>query len=243
MEQISYKLEVFEGPMDLLLYLITKHKLDINDIPIFELVEQYTSYVRQMQDENMDVSSDFVLMAARLVYIKTVSLLPVYEQAEELKKELSGELIEYRDCKLLAEKLSESTDGFDYLVRRPEDIEPDYTYTRLHEPEELLRAYSMAAGKKLRRLPPPIESFRGIIAKKIVAVSSKIDQIMLTLKKKRKGKLSDFFLTAESKSDLIASFLAVLELAKNKRILVTGEGDDADIELVNDEELEIIEGQ
>ena len=82
MEPISYKLEVFEGPMDLLLHLITKHKIDIYDIPILELVEQYVSYVREMQEENMDVASEFLEMAARLVYIKTVSLLPVYEEAE-----------------------------------------------------------------------------------------------------------------------------------------------------------------
>ena len=97
MEKLNYKLEVFEGPMDLLLHLITKHKLDIYDIPIVELVEQYTSYVREMQEENMEVASEFLEMAARLVYIKTVSLLPVYEEAEELKNELRDELLEYRD--------------------------------------------------------------------------------------------------------------------------------------------------
>ena len=93
MEQINYKLEVFEGPMDLLLSLISKHKLDIYDIPIMELVEQYTDYVRQMQEADMDVASEFLEMAARLVYIKTVSLLPKSEEAEELKRELTGELL------------------------------------------------------------------------------------------------------------------------------------------------------
>ena len=72
MGKISYKLEVFEGPMDLLLHLISKHKLNIYDIPIFELVEQYTSYVRQLQECDMDVASEFLEMAARLVYIKTI---------------------------------------------------------------------------------------------------------------------------------------------------------------------------
>ena len=81
MEEISYKLEVFEGPMDLLLHLISKHKLNIYDIPIFTLVEQYTDYVKRMQEEDMYVASAFLEMAARLVYIKTVSLLPVYEEA------------------------------------------------------------------------------------------------------------------------------------------------------------------
>ncbi len=237
MEKLSYKLEVFEGPMDLLLHLITKHKIDIYDIPISELVEQYVSYVREMQEENMDVASEFLEMAARLVYIKTVSLLPVYDEAEELKNELRDELIEYRDCKLLAAKLSTMTDGFNYSVRTfPEDISPDNSYKRLHEPTELLSAYSLAAGKKLRRLPPPIESFKAIVTKKIVSVGSKIDSIVKSLKTKRKTKLIDLYKQAESRSDLIAAFLAVLELAKNKTIFVSGEGDDIQIELLEGNE-------
>ena len=96
METPTYKLEVFEGPMDLLLSLISKHKLDIYDIPIVELVEQYTDYVRKMQEADMDVASEFLEMAARLVYIKTVSLLPVHEEADRLRQELTGELLEYR---------------------------------------------------------------------------------------------------------------------------------------------------
>ena len=116
MERPQYKTEVFEGPLDLLLHLISKHKLNINDIPIFELVEQYIAYVQLMQEENMEIASEFLEMAARLVYIKTVSLLPVYEEAEQLKKELTGELLEYRDCKIMAGKLSEQAKGFDQLL-------------------------------------------------------------------------------------------------------------------------------
>ena len=96
----------------------------------------------------MEVASEFLEMAARLVYIKTVSLLPVYDEAQELKNELRDELLEYRDCKILAGKLSEMTDGFNYTVREyAEDIAPDMSYKRLHEPSELLGAYSLAAGK------------------------------------------------------------------------------------------------
>ena len=233
MEKISYKLEVFEGPMDLLLHLITKHKIDIYDIPIVELVDQYTSYVRAMQEEDMDVASEFLEMAARLVYIKTVSLLPVYDEAEELKNELRDELLEYRDCKILAGKLAQMTDGFNYTARDfQENISPDNTYKRLHEPEELLSAYSLAAGKKLRRLPPPIDSFKTIVTKKIVSVGSKIDSIVSSLKKRKKRKLFDIYKEAKSRSDLVASFLAILELAKNKAIYISGDGDDAQIEIL-----------
>ncbi len=237
MEPISYKLEVFEGPMDLLLHLITKHKIDIYDIPILELVEQYVNYVREMQEENMEVAIEFLEMAARLVYIKTVSLLPVYDEAEELKNELRDELLEYRDCKILAGKLSQMTDGFNYSVREyAEDVAPDMSYKRLHEPDELLTAYSVAAGKKLRRLPPPIDTFKAIVTRKIVSVGSKIESIVSSLKKKRKTRLFDIYREAKSRSDLIAAFLAVLELAKNKTIYVTGEGEDIHIELLEGNE-------
>ncbi len=236
MEQISYKLEVFEGPMDLLLHLISKHKLNIYDIPIITLVEQYIDYVKRMQEEDMYVASEFLEMAARLVYIKTVSLLPVYEEAEELKKELTGELLEYRDCRLMAEKLSRQTDGFNHFVREPIQIDVDPTYTRLHEPAELLRAYLNVVGKKMRKLPPPIEAFKGIVAAKIVSVESKIKSIYHKLKRKgNKQNFKSLFSDAESRSDMIATFLAVLELAKTKKLYLDGEGESMRVELLADD--------
>ncbi|MBR6940144.1 MAG: segregation/condensation protein A, partial [Clostridia bacterium] len=84
MEKIQYKIEVFEGPMDLLLQLISKKQVSINDVPIMEIIEQYLEYVKKLQEDDLDVSSEFLEMAARLIYIKTVSLLPVHEEAEKL---------------------------------------------------------------------------------------------------------------------------------------------------------------
>ena len=234
MEAISYKLDVFEGPMDLLLHLISKHKLNIYDIPIIELVTQYVDYVKQMQEQDMYVASEFLEMAARLVYIKTVSLLPVYEEAEELKKELTGELLEYRDCQIMAGKLAQHTDGFNHFVREPAEIEVDQTYTRLHEPGELVRAYLNVVGKKLRKLPPPIEAFKGIVATKIVSVQSKIQSIYQKLKKGKKQKFRALFTDAQSRSDMSATFLAVLELAKTKKVYLDGDGDAMRVELLTD---------
>lgn len=236
MEKPLYKLEVFEGPLDLLLHLITKHKLDIYDIPIVTLVDQYTEYVRSIEETDMELASEFLEMAARLVYIKTVSLLPVYEEAEVLKKELTGELLEYRDCKLLAKELAGNTEGFDLLTRKPENIDPDMSYKRLHEATELVAAYVAAAGKKLRRLPPPVDSFKTIVAKKIVSVASKIDSIISELKIGKKRRLGDLYRQARSRSELIASFLAVLELAKNKSVYLSGDGDETQIELLEGNE-------
>lgn len=236
MEQLNYKIEVFEGPLDLLLSLISKHKLDIYDIPIVELVDQYVGYVRAMEKEDLYVASEFVEMAARLVYIKTVSLLPVYEEAEELKRELTGELLEYRDCQIMAGKLSQQTGGFEKYIREPSEIEIDYTYTRLHDPSELFKAYITAAGRKLRNLPPPVEAFREIVAKRVVSVGSKIKSIFTKLSRVgKKEKLTSLFVDSESRSDMVATFLAILELAKSRKINVVGDGADVDIELLADD--------
>ena len=231
MEQINYKLEVFEGPMDLLLHLISKHKLNINDIPIVELVNQYLDYVRQMKNADFDVAGDFLEMAARLIYIKTVSLLPRQEEAEQLKKELTGELIEYRDCKIMAEKLSRSTDGFDRFVREPQPGYINYDYERFHEGEELLNAYISAAGRAQRKLPPPLDSFKVIVARKLVNVASKVGGVIEKLKAKRKVKFLNLFSDAQSKSDLVATFLAVLELAKTKKIILNGSMQDMEVSI------------
>ncbi len=231
MEQINYKLEVFEGPMDLLLHLISKHKLNINDIPIVELVNQYLDYVRQMENADFDVAGDFLEMAARLIYIKTVSLLPRQEEAEELKRELTGELIEYRDCKIMAEKLSHSTDGFDRFVREPQPGYINYDYERFHEGEELLNAYVSAAGRAQRKLPPPLDSFKIIVARKFVNVASKVGGVIEKLKAKRKVKFLNLFEDAQSKSDLVATFLAVLELAKTKKIILNGSMQDMEVSI------------
>ncbi len=232
MEKLQYKLEVFEGPMDLLLQLISKKKVSINDVPIMEIIEQYLEYVRQMQEDNLDVSSEFLEMAARLLYIKTVSLLPVHEEAEKLVEELRGELTEYQDCKLVAGKLQNQAKGFEFYAREPEEIEVDMTYTRTHEPVEIFKAYMAAVGKGKRKLPPPIEAFRGIVAHKIVSVSSRISFIIDKFKSRKSRKLSVFFEGAESRSEMVATFLALLAMAKAKRIHIEGQGDNVDITLL-----------
>ncbi len=231
--------------MDLLLHLISKHKLNINDIPIVELVNQYLDYVKQMEEADFEVAGDFLEMAARLIYIKTVSLLPRHEEAEKLKKELTGELIEYRDCKIMAEKLSHQTDGFGRYVREQQGGWVNYDYERFHEGNELLEAYVNAAGKAMRRLPPPIESFKVIVAKKFVNVATKVRTVMRRLWSGKKVSFLNLFDGAQSKSDLVATFLAVLELAKSKRITIEGDMHNPSVQMVNDanviEEVEPIE--
>ena len=182
----------------------------------------------------MEVASEFLEMAARLVYIKTVSLLPVHEEeADALKNELQGELSEYKDCKLMAEKLSERADGFDYLARKPEKFAPDMTYTRSHEPFELLKAYLAAVGRGRRNLPPPIEAFTGIVAHKIVPIRERVGYIMKRLFKGKKQKFRTFFEKAESRSEMVATFLALLSLTKDKKIILNEIEGDLEVEMVD----------
>ena len=108
---LSYRLEGFEGPLDLLLQLIARNKLNIYDIPLMELIDQYLEQIKLYENEEMELESEFLEMASRLLYIKTVSLLPKHDEVVRLKEELTGELLEYMVCQQIAHKLSEMQDG------------------------------------------------------------------------------------------------------------------------------------
>ena len=232
MDKLEYKLEVFEGPLDLLLYLISKNKLNINDIQLTVLVDQYVEYIRTMQLQDMDVASEFIEMASRLIYLKTVSLLPKHDEAEQLKEELTEELMEYERCRRAAMLLGTMTDEFDTFVKIPEKVEYDKTYQNTHEKELVLSAYIAAIGRGQRKLPPSTTVFGKIVARKIVSVSSKIVFVMKNLMRGGKQKMNLLFKTAQSRSELVATFLAVLELCKASRVHLDGEGDDMEITIV-----------
>ena len=180
-EPLQFKIEVFEGPLELLLHLISKHKLNINDIPIAQLLEQYLDYLAQMQSMDLEITSEFLAMAAQLVYIKTVSLLPRHEEAEELKKQLQGQLLQYDLCQRIAKQMGAKYQGNAVFVRTPLPIPVDTVYRRSHHPQELLDAYLDSAGKAQRRLPPPKTAFSGIVNKRMVSVGSRIIYVMRRL--------------------------------------------------------------
>ncbi|MFR2153567.1 MAG: segregation and condensation protein A [[Eubacterium] siraeum] len=118
MQELKFKLEVYEGPLDLMLSLIAKHKLNIYDIEISLLLEQFMLYLDRMKQADIEIAGEFLEMAARLIYIKSAALLPKHE-AEEMKKELQGVLIEYAMCKQIALQLQQSWVGDDVFVRPP----------------------------------------------------------------------------------------------------------------------------
>jgi len=234
MDQISYKLGVFEGPLDLLLHLIAKNKLNIDDIQLTVLIDQYIEQIRAMQLHDMDIASEFLEMASRLIYLKTVSLLPKHEEAEQLKDELATELMEYENCCRIAAILSNMTFGFNTFVKAAEKIEYDKTYENIHSAEKLLDAYISAVGRGQRKLPPPTTVFGKIVARKIVSVSSKIVFVLRNLWGGGKKKVKTLFDGAQSRSELVATFLAVLELCKSNRVYVDGSGNDAEISVIKE---------
>lgn len=232
-ETLSYKLDVFEGPLDLLLNLIAKNKLNIYDIPIAELLEQYMAQIHEMQAADMDVASEFLEMAARLVHIKSVSLLPKKEEEAALKQELTGQLLEYQQCKEAAMRLREQF-SLDAIVRAQADIPADLTYKRHHEPRELLSAYLSMLGKKKPPEPQkPEDTISKLITRRVVSVASQIVFVLRSLWKKRHVSLKELFRGKNDPSERVAAFLAVLELVKDKRLRVDGDGEDCEIKLTN----------
>ena len=232
---LSYKLEDFEGPLDLMLQLIAKNKLNINDIKLTVLIDQYLEHIEKMQiSEDMDVASDFLQMASRLIYIKTVSLLPKHEEIEQLKEQLTGELIEYQICREAAKTLADIYSKYDRFVRAPMEVEVDKTYVLTHNASVLYDAYLMAAGRGAKKAPVSVAPFTKIVAKKIVSVSSKIVYVLRNVVRGGKRKLSDLYKTSKSRSELVATFLAVLELCKNNRVKLVGEKDEMEVCLIKE---------
>ena len=228
-ETLSYKLDVFEGPLDLLLNLIAKNKLNIYDIPIAELLEQYMAQIHEMQAADMDVASEFLEMAARLVHIKSVSLLPKKEEEAALKQELTGQLLEYQQCKEAAMRLRErfSLDG---IVRAQADIPADLTYKRHHKPQELLFAYLSMLGKKKPPEPQkPEDTISKLITRRVVSVASQIVFVLRSLWKKRHVSLKELFRGKNDPSERVAAFLAVLELCRVHSVKLEDGDDDLNI--------------
>jgi segregation and condensation protein A len=230
MEKLCYKLESFEGPLDLLLVLIRKNKMDIRKIRITVLVDQFVEQIGAMRERDMEVSSEFLEMAARLVYIKTVSLLPKPEEAEQLSRELTGELLEYQECRRVAQLLGENF-TFDSFLREPEKIAFDTAYRGKIAPETLLKAYRSAVGKGKRLLPPKPEAFSNIVSRRFVSVASRIIHLLRRLRRTGGAKYAELYRGCRGRSELIATFLAVLELVKGKRIRIEG-GENGDVTLV-----------
>ncbi|WP_044976686.1 ScpA family protein [Ruminococcus sp. HUN007] len=222
MEKLSFKLEIFEGPLDLLLHLVIKHKLDINDIEISKLLEQYLLYLDQCAEHDLELAGEFLEMAARLIYIKTLALLPAPEEEEEEKKALQGALIEYALCKKAAAALAELYCGGDMFVRKQAVIKAESDYQRVHEATVLRDAF---LGMHVKKIPVrdqgPDERFRVIVKHKMYSVTTKVISILKQLYKTGTADMEGLYDGVTDRSERVATFLAVLELTKSGRIYIS----------------------
>ncbi len=226
MTQLSFRLSDFEGPLDLLLHLIAKHKLDILDIEISELLRQYLDFIENRADRDLEVASEFLEMAARLVHIKTVMLLPRHEEeADDLKSRLTGELMEYQLCKLAAQQLGIRAQEHRLYVRAPMPLETDATYRLTHPASVLLDALSVTTGRAVRRQALRPAAFSGIVKRRVVSVSSRIIHLMRKLYRNPESRFDALFEDQRDRSELVATFLAVLELIKGGRITLSNDGE------------------
>ena len=222
MEGLSFKLEVFEGPLDLMLSLIQKHKLNIQDIEISILLEQFMLYLERMTEADIEVTSEFLEMAARLILIKSAALLPK-EEIEELKKELQGALIEYALCKTMAERLQKRYQGDQIFVRKPAEIEFDRSYNGSHQPEELMLALGAVTDRTRKKAYYRPKSIKPIVAKSYVTVFTGIMTVLKSLRKKGTVTMDELY-KDQPRSREVATFLAILELSKQGRIIISEDG-------------------
>ncbi|WP_298485456.1 ScpA family protein [uncultured Ruminococcus sp.] len=220
MSAAQFKLDMFEGPLDLLLHLISKHKLNIYDIEISLLLEQYMDYINDLDHEDYEDAADFLEMAARLIYIKTCSLLPHDEESKELKKELEGRIIEYSLCKQAALTLRDDYVGDLVFVRAAVKLPVNKTYTREHDPQCLYDAYMGISKKARNSVPLKAKMFEPIVSHKIVSVTSKIIHVLKRLYKHGECDMGDLYDGMTEKSEKVATFLAILELTKSGRIFL-----------------------
>ncbi|MGL5972902.1 MAG: segregation and condensation protein A, partial [Oscillospiraceae bacterium] len=213
------KIDSFEGPLDLLLHLISKNKMSIADIDISTIVRQYLDFLNKEDNLNLEIASEFIEMASRLLYLKSIILLPKKEEIENLKRELVGQLVEYQLCKEIADVLLSRSDGFKRIIRKDENVIINKDYENTHNKIDLLRAYYDLVSKNRKKIAPEKAEFANYVEKPYVSVTSKVLFILKSLRLKNKVSLYTIFNNKE-KSANVATFLAVLELVKNNRIIV-----------------------
>lgn len=237
MSSYKLKLEVFEGPLDLLLYLIKKHDIDVKNIPIVDITEQYMQYIEMMKMLDLEVVGDFLVMAATLMQIKSKMLLPPdpvdeEEQEEDPRDELARRLLEYKRFKEIAEELHEKEqemkDFFPRVIDEDErkklhnDAKEIYIDASLFD---LITAFSEA----LRKVPE--QQIHEIITENFT-VESKRDEIRHLLLETHSFHLSQVFNRARNKEEMVVTFLAILELIRQQEIRIVQQETFSDIEVI-----------
>ena len=240
----SEEREDFNGPLDLILHLLSKNKMEIKDIHISLILEQYLAWMDRRRELDLDVASEFVTMAAQLVFIKTRMLLSIRdEEALSEMEQLIASLEEHQRRESLVRVRAvlpvlegRFTVGRDYLVKTPEPL-PARSYAYSHHPEELRRAVLAVLTRGEGRLPPPMAAFEGIVGREPYPVADKADQVLRRLAAEGVVRFRALFRGSRSRSEVVATFLAVLELCKARRVFLAGDQSECTVTAVEGEVL------
>lgn len=240
METILYRLDAFEGPLDLLLTLIQKNKVSIWDIPIVEITDQYMEILEKSDVDTLDNAGEFLVMASQLLLIKSKLLLPKNEEEEEEedpREDLARRLFEYKIYKEASSELRKNEFARQNMVfRDTEKIDfPIPPYSRHHELEELINAFDLILSRRLREMKPEKRAFSGIVGREKVSVEDMSEKIRNRLKKSGRITFKSLFYGNISKPEMIATFLAVLEMIKLNRLYADFDTERGDFILTGEE--------
>ena len=239
----SQPLEDFEGPLDLILYLLSKNKIEIQDIPIALILDQYQAYLEQRQRMDLEVASEFIAMAAHLVYIKTRMLLNLEdEEAQSEMDALIRSLEErqrgdtYAKVKVLTEKLGPMGEfGRDIMTRNPEPMERGKIYEYDQQPGDLIIAMQEVADRRGQLdAQPDLKPFDEIVRREPYSVETKAREIFRRLKTGGITRFLLLFRGSRSRSEIVATFMAVLELCRSRIIRLASGVNDCTVECDGD---------
>ena len=230
-------MEDFNGPLDLILHLLSKNRMEIKDIQISLILDQYLEWMDQRKRLDLEVASEFVTMAAHLVFIKTRMLLSIHdEEAISEMEQLIASLEEHQrhenfaKIKAIVPELSDRyAIGRDYIPKVPEALPVNRTYRYVHKPEDLLRAMTAVLARGDHRLPPPMAAFEGIVGREPYPVADKAGEILERLSRFGVTRFRALFKGNRSRSEVVATFIAVLELCKARRLRLAGTESDCTV--------------
>ena len=224
-QQLTYRLDQFEGPLDLLLTLISKNKVSITDIPIAMICDQYMEYIDNAQKMDPDIASEFIVMASELMLIKSKMILPHEEGTEnDPRREIADALMLYQQAKLAAKELRPRYDEYSGRYTKGTDDIPPEKGLPLNLHSDLLMK---ALGSVLKRMKisetarKPVDLVNPLIKHKVVSVEEKIEEICDLLEEQEEASLFFLLKDADSRAELVARFMGVLELIKLRRITIT----------------------
>jgi len=230
MEVLNYKLDQFEGPLDLLLTLIDKNKINIDDIPIVLLCDQYMEYINHSLDNNIEVASEFLLMASELMLIKSRMLLPRHDEEEEdPRKALVDTVLEYQKAKMAAEELRSMFSEYgDRMSKEPEDLSDDKSYVAPHSVDLLVKALTRVLSETKITSESAKKSFEKIVHAPRIPIKTVVTGLITTLRQKKQLYLDEYFRDSVNYGEMIAKFLCILELLKSHILHLTDTTDNED---------------